>query len=145
MLVKYNVECVSCNIAAASYCCTDIIVFKKYISLVSGDTYLKTVITINDIFEKSATFEWDDIPEYVKSIFTYVSQTSSLEKHQDDYKLFGNHIGRSSDYKYLLATFHINPLDDGKMELLEVVENIDDKLLQMLKDINSNMQRVKCL
>lgn len=116
------------------------IIFQKHEDTRDQKRYLQVIITIDDIFEKTATFQWEDIPDYVADIFEYVSNSSALEEDTDCYKMYGSHIGRPQDHKYLLATI-------PKPYTLPHIpfSNSEEDILQMLASISSKMKIIKKL
>lgn len=133
-----------CGMAGAIYCCTDMIIMEKYKEQNKDNFFLKVTVTIDDVVEKSATYEMNNLPNYIKRIYDYVSETSVIEYDYKNkmYTLYGDHICRARDYKFALGKFSTNPLAQDKTYTLENI-NSDDVLDEVLVDISQNLKPKK--
>lgn len=137
-MTDYTFECVRTNIASAIYYLTDMIIFETYKDLTNDEVYLCMTITKDDETSVVTTiYKWRDVPKYVMDIYKYVSSTSCLVADSPlpgCYKLYGNHIGRTRDYKMHLASFSQNPIDQSTLHILR---SNDFNILSSLSSLSS--------
>lgn len=130
------------NIVGAIYCITDMIIFEV---LQKGDEqYLNICIQINEDDERVFLFKWDHIPENIRVIYEYVKDTSIIEESDNIFTLYGNHIGRRNNHKYVLANFMSNPLNHVVVDIVES-SDMDETSTVLVAAIAENMMIVKNL
>lgn len=141
-----TVETHMCRLAGAIYRSTDMIIMEEHKDRKDNTRYLKVTLTVDDVFEKSATYKMIDVPDYVETIYNYVNQASIMEHnvHDKTYTLYGDHIGRTRYYKFTLGIFSTNPLALDKVHHLPLDDN-DDDINQLLLDISKKMRAVKAV
>lgn len=146
---SHSIECIRIKIAAAVYSITDMVIFEVYKKISEDKYYLVAILQEDEINEKVSIFEWDNIPADIMSIYEYVSSTSILEEQDDICVLYGTHIGRRKNYKYVLTRYAIHPCQEDTMHLLQMheqnTENTDKDLLESYTDILQTMKIVKNL
>jgi hypothetical protein len=131
------------HIAGAVYCITDMILF-DVLQKIGDQYYLHMCIQINEFEEKRFIFRWDEIPKDVSDIYEYVKQTSVVEATSNgSYTLYGNHIGRHQDHKYVLINYLNDPFND--MEFDSDYSELDDENTKFIAEIAENMRIVKML
>lgn len=145
ILPNVSIECTLEKVAAAVYCITDMVVFQVYKTISDDKYYLVVILQQDDINEHVNVFEWEDVPQDIMDIYSYVSSTSVMEQKDDTYILYGNHIGRNKDHKYVLMQYITNPCMDEKLHILSLHENVDENVMKCYTDICENMKIVKKL
>jgi len=141
-----TVQAYICGMAGAIYCATDMIIMEKFKEKGADKYYLKVTVTIDDVVEKTATYEMTKLPTYLQEIYDYVNETSIIEYSFQNgmYTLYGDHIGRARDYKFALGKFTVNPLAQGVVHTLPLEEN-GDALDEILVDISDKMIATKSI
>ena len=114
------------------------IIFELLKNMSDNQLYLSVIIQYNDeCDEATSTFEWDKIPKDIFDIYDYVNSTSVLEIQNDEIILYGNHIGRYQNHKYVLTKFIRNPYDFTEVKaekeyegtcMQELITNIADTM-----------------
>lgn len=131
------------HIAGAVYCITDMILF-DILKKIGDQYYLQMCIQINEFEEKRFIFRWDEIPKDVSEIYEYVNVTSVLEATSNgSYILYGNHIGRRQDHKYVLINFLNDPFNNTAVD--SDYSELDDENTKFIAEIADNMRIVKML
>lgn len=140
-----TIETHICRLAGAIYRSTDLIIMEEYKDNTDNTKYLKVILTVDDVFEKSATYKMVDVPDYVEAIYNYINQTSIVEYNDKDktFTLYGDHIGRTRYYKFTLGVFPTNPLASDKVHNLPLDDN--DDVDQLLHEISTKMKAVKTI
>jgi len=142
MVTAFNKSDFICvHIAGAVYCITDMVIF-EVLKKIGDQYYLHMIIQRDEIEEIKFLFRWDEIPKNVLDIYEYVKSTSILEINDNYYTLYGNHIGRKNNHKYILNNYINNPF-----QIIEINDvnypNEDD--IEFINTIADNMRVVKCL
>lgn len=140
-----TIECTLLKVAAAVYSITDMVVFHVYKKISEEKYYLVCVLQEDDIKETVNIFEWDKIPKSVMDIYTYVSSTSVIEVNDDMHILYGNHIGRKKDHKYILMKYIEDPCQQDKLHLITLDTDVDENVMFCYNEICENMKIVKNL
>lgn len=142
------IECIRVKIAAAVYSITDMVVFEVYKKISEDTYYLVATLQENEFNEKVAVFQWEDIPTDIMDIYDYVTATSVLEQKDDTCILYGTHIGRRNNHKYILAQYLKHPCQEDTLQLLATHKDVTDndkELMEFYSEICQNMKIVKNL
>ena len=135
-----DVQYTKINVAGAIYYSTDMIIFEEYEDTDSA-RYLHIITLEDDIKESRTVIAYSDLPEDLVHLYEYVKSTSSIETKEQQYVLYGNHIGRSKNYKFRIMSFPDNPFkqSDG----LEIHQNMKEYILATCHSIYGNLQKCK--
>lgn len=140
---QFETDFLRVHIVGAVYCITDMILF-DILKKIGDQYYLQMCIQVNEFEEKRFLFRWDEIPKDVLDIYEYVKVTSVLEATPNgSYTLYGNHIGRRQDHKYVLINYLNDPFND--IEVDSDYSQLDDENTKFIAEIAENMRVVKML
>ena len=137
-----TIECTLIRVAAAVYRITDMIVFETYKKIDEDKHYLVVILQEDDINESVSVFEWGKVPKSILHIYYYVLATSSIEKTDNSYILYGDHIGRFQKHKYTLMKYKEDPRKNNKLQNIFMHNQIDEGVIS---DICENMKIAKRL